>query len=75
MFLCIWMQNKANPTAILLSSVMMLQHLNMTEPAEKIHKSILKTIADGKYRTFDLGGSTTCTDYTKAVIDNLDSCW
>jgi len=64
-------QNMANPTALLLSSVMMLKHLKMNEPAEKIHKSILKTIADGKWRTFDLGGSTSCSDYTKAVIDNL----
>ncbi|KAH8967328.1 hypothetical protein BDL97_03G072700 [Sphagnum fallax] len=64
-------KNMANPTALLLSSVMMLKHLKMNEPAEKIHKSILKTIADGKWRTFDLGGSTSCSDYTKAVIDNL----
>jgi isocitrate dehydrogenase (NAD+) len=71
MFCKIWLQNLANPTAILLSSVMMLQHLKMTEPANHIHKSILKTIAEGKYRTGDLGGFATCTDYTKALIDNL----
>lgn len=28
--------------------------------------------AEGKYRTGDLGGKATCSDYTKAIIDELD---
>ncbi|KAH7443071.1 hypothetical protein KP509_02G017800 [Ceratopteris richardii] len=64
-------QNKANPTALLLSSVMMLRHLGMNEQAERIHKSILKTIQEAKYLTGDLGGHSTTSDYTKAVCDNL----
>ncbi|KAH9548746.1 hypothetical protein CY35_11G104100 [Sphagnum magellanicum] len=64
-------KNMANPTALLLSSVMMLQHLGLNEPAEQIHSSILKTIAEGKWRTGDLGGTATTTEYTKALIDNL----
>lgn len=63
----------ANPTALLLSSVMMLQHLNMNDKADLIHKAILQTIAEGKYLTGDLGGKAGTTDYTKAVIDNLGS--
>lgn len=64
-------KNLANPTALLLSSVMMLRHLKLTDKADLIQNAILKTIADGKYRTGDLGGTATTTDFTKAVIDNL----
>jgi isocitrate dehydrogenase (NAD+) len=61
----------ANPTALLLSSVMMLQHLGMNDKAELIHTAILKTIEQGKFLTGDLGGKAGTTDYTKALIDNL----
>lgn len=64
-------KNMANPTALLLSSVMMLRHLGMTEKADKIHQAIMKTIEEGKYLTGDLGGTSTTSDYTKAVCDNL----
>lgn len=61
----------ANPTALLLSGVMMLRHLNMNDKAEMIQAAVLKTIADNKYRTKDLGGSATTTQFTDAVIGNM----
>ncbi|KAJ3117314.1 NAD-dependent isocitrate dehydrogenase [Phlyctochytrium bullatum] len=61
----------ANPTALLLSAVMMLRHLKLENHAERIQASVLKTIADGAYRTGDLGGKASNTEFTKAVIDNL----
>ncbi|KAG9445246.1 hypothetical protein H6P81_016586 [Aristolochia fimbriata] len=64
-------KNLANPTALLLSAVEMLRHLNLNNKAEQIHKAILKTISEGKYRTGDLGGTASTTDFTKAVCDNL----
>lgn len=64
-------QNMANPTALLLSSVMMLRHLQLTDKADRIQNAILKTIAEGKYRTGDLGGTASTTDFTEAVCDNL----
>merc|ERR1712139_616841 len=42
-------QDKANPTALLLSGVMMLRHMNMNSYADKISKATLKTIAEGKF--------------------------
>ncbi|KAI9340024.1 hypothetical protein DFJ73DRAFT_628210, partial [Zopfochytrium polystomum] len=63
--------DKANPTALLLSSVMMLHHLKMGNHADRIHAAVLKTIAEGKYRTGDLGGKASNTEFTAAVIDNL----
>lgn len=61
----------ANPTALLLSSVMMLQHMGLNSHAEKIQKAIFATLAEGKALTMDLGGKATNTDYTKAVISRL----
>ncbi|MEW5310160.1 MAG: hypothetical protein WDW38_001985 [Sanguina aurantia] len=64
-------KNKANPTALLLSGVMMLRHLGLNDEAERIQKAVLDTIAEGKYRTGDLGGTSTTSDYTKAIIGRL----
>ncbi|KAL4202173.1 hypothetical protein AMTRI_Chr02g219760 [Amborella trichopoda] len=64
-------KNLANPTALLLSAVSMLRHLDFHDKADQIHNAILKTIAEGKYRTVDLGGNASTTDYTQAVCDNL----
>ncbi|RWR76857.1 isocitrate dehydrogenase NAD catalytic subunit 5, mitochondrial-like protein [Cinnamomum micranthum f. kanehirae] len=64
-------KNLANPTALLLSAVTMLRHLELHDKADRIHNAILKTIAEGKYRTGDLGGTSTTTEFTKAVCDNL----
>ena len=63
--------NKANPTALLLSSVMMLRHLGQNDVAENIQSAVLTTIADGKFRTGDLGGSATTSEFAQAIIDKL----
>lgn len=66
-------QNKANPTALLLSSVMMLQHMGLESYGEKIHKAVLKTIASGKEnRTGDLKGTATTSHFTEQIIKNLE---
>jgi isocitrate dehydrogenase (NAD+) len=41
----------ANPTALLLSSIMMLQHMGLTEHADKIQKAIFSVLAEGKVST------------------------
>jgi isocitrate dehydrogenase (NAD+) len=66
-----FVQNLANPTALLLSSVTMLRHLEFNDKADQIQNAILNTIAEGKYRTADLGGNSSTTDFTKAIIDHL----
>ncbi|KAH0840131.1 hypothetical protein J3R83DRAFT_1108 [Lanmaoa asiatica] len=63
----------ANPTALLLSSLMMLRHMNLNEHAAKIEKAALDTIAEGKTITGDLGGRATTKEYTTAIIDKLTS--
>eukprot|EP00475_Leptophrys_vorax_P030014 TRINITY_DN44608_c0_g4_i1.p1 TRINITY_DN44608_c0_g4~~TRINITY_DN44608_c0_g4_i1.p1 ORF type:complete len:198 (-),score=24.71 TRINITY_DN44608_c0_g4_i1:356-916(-) len=64
-------KNLANPTALLLSAVMMLKHMGLQAHGEQIERAIMSTIEQGRYLTGDLGGSSTTSDYTKAVIDNL----
>lgn len=61
----------ANPTALLLSSVMMLQHMNLHEYADKIQGAIFATLAEGKSLTGDLGGKATNTQYADAIISKL----
>ncbi|THV08493.1 hypothetical protein K435DRAFT_740621 [Dendrothele bispora CBS 962.96] len=61
----------ANPTALLLSSMMMLRHMNLSEYAQKIEKAALTTIAEGKTITGDLGGKSSTIEYTNAIISKL----
>ncbi|KAG9049508.1 NAD-dependent isocitrate dehydrogenase [Tulasnella sp. UAMH 9824] len=63
----------ANPTALLLSSMMMLRHMNLYEHAAKIEKAALGTIAEGKTITGDLGGKASTTEFTDAIISKLTS--
>jgi isocitrate dehydrogenase (NAD+) len=62
----------ANPTAMLLSGVMMLRHLGLDKHASMIEKATLDTIADGRYLTRDLGGKCGSKEFTKAIIGRLD---
>uniref|UniRef100_A0A803PAG2 Isopropylmalate dehydrogenase-like domain-containing protein n=4 Tax=Cannabis sativa TaxID=3483 RepID=A0A803PAG2_CANSA len=64
-------KNLANPTALLLSSVSMLRHLELHDKADRIQDAILNTIAEGKFRTADLGGNSSTTDFTKAICNHL----
>lgn len=61
----------ANPTALLLSSVLMLRHLNESDAADRIENAVKKIIAEGKVITRDLGGTATTNEYTDEVIRNL----
>ena len=64
-------QNKANPSALLLSAVEMLKYIDEREVAEKIEKALLKTLKEGKVLTADLGGTATTTEFTAEIIKNL----
>lgn len=64
-------QNKANPSAIILSAVMMLQHIGESDAAEKIQKSLAKVIKEGKHVTIDLGGTAGTSEFTEAIINEI----
>lgn len=62
----------ANPTALLLSSCMMLRHMGLNKYADRIENAVLKTIASGpENRTGDLRGTATTSSFTSAIIKNL----
>ncbi|KAH8172869.1 isocitrate/isopropylmalate dehydrogenase domain-containing protein [Sarocladium implicatum] len=61
----------ANPTALLLSSIMMLRHMSLNSHADRIEKAIFDTLAEGKYLTGDLGGKAKTHEYANAIISRL----
>ena len=58
----------ANPTALLMSAVMMLRHLGRHEQADRILGSVLRVCSDGKCLTVDLGGKASTMEYKVEVI-------
>ena len=64
-------RNKANPLAIFFSSLLMLEHLNMEDTAERIRKAIFRVTEQGEVLTQDLGGDASTTEFTEAVISEL----
>lgn len=64
-------KNIANPTALLLSACMMLEHLGELDTAAKIRKAVDQVLAEGSCKTPDIGGSATTTEYQNAVIARL----
>ena len=63
-------QDKANPTAMLMSAIEMLNYIDEREAGEKIRKALFATLEAG-IKTADLGGSASCTQFTQAIIERL----
>ena len=61
----------ANPTALIRSAALMLEHLGELEAANRIEAAIRKVIAAGEATTGDLGGKANTTEFTDAVIASL----
>jgi isocitrate dehydrogenase (NAD+) len=64
-------QNKANPTALLQSAVMMLRHLGQQERADRIMNALVRTLERPEVRTGDLGGKGTTSSFADAIIAAL----
>jgi isocitrate dehydrogenase (NAD+) len=64
-------QGLANPTALLLSSIMMLDHLGERSAARRIEAALEKVHREGHHVTKDVGGSATTQQFTDAVIAAL----
>jgi isocitrate dehydrogenase (NAD+) len=61
----------ANPTALLMSGVMMLDHLGERPAARRIEAALERVYREGKHSTRDLGGRATTQEFTDAVISAL----
>ncbi|MEW6189409.1 MAG: isocitrate/isopropylmalate dehydrogenase family protein [Actinomycetota bacterium] len=64
-------QNKVNPTAIILSSVLMLKHMGEKEAADKIFNATAGVIKEGKTVTYDLGGTASTSEMADAIIQKI----
>ncbi|HKS67455.1 MAG TPA: isocitrate dehydrogenase (NAD(+)) [Candidatus Acidoferrales bacterium] len=61
----------ANPTALLMSAIMMLDYLKENETARRVDAALRKVYREGKTLTRDLGGSASTEQFTRAVIQSL----
>jgi isocitrate dehydrogenase (NAD+) len=65
-------QNLANPTALLLSGLMMLEHLGEHQRAARIDAALHRVLTAGRVRTRDLGGDATTTEFTEAICREIE---
>ena len=65
--------NDANPTALILSAVLMLRHLGESAAADRVETAVLALLAVGKSVTHDLGGNLGTSEFADAVIAKM-SC-
>ena len=61
----------ANPTALLMSGIMMLDHLGEHPAARRIESALHHVYREGQHATKDLGGRATTQQFTDAVISAL----
>src|SRR6185295_7508032 len=64
-------QGIANPTALLMSGIMMLRHIGERDAADRIQKAMLAVFADGKVRTRDIGGTAKTAEFADAIIQKM----
>jgi isocitrate dehydrogenase (NAD+) len=64
-------RNLANPTAMMLSAVLMFHYLGETEKANRIIQAVEAVYSEGKVLTRDVGGTAFTTQFTDAVVQHL----
>ena len=63
-------QDKANPTAMLMSAIEMLNYIGENEAGTRIRLALFDTL-DAGIKTVDLGGGASCSEFTQAIVDRL----
>ncbi|MEO8470482.1 MAG: isocitrate dehydrogenase (NAD(+)) [Chloroflexota bacterium] len=66
-------QNRANPTAMILSGVLMLRHLGYPDVADRVEIAVRDVIAEGTTVTHDLGGTAGTSEFADAIVARLAS--
>ena len=64
-------QGIANPTAILMSGLLMLRHLGEHNAADRAQKAMLDVFAEGKVLTKDLGGTAKTNEFAQAIVEKM----
>jgi isocitrate dehydrogenase (NAD+) len=65
-------KNIANPAALMLAAALMLDHLGRKERAEILRGALRSVIGEGEFRTRDLGGRASTTEFTDAVLKQIE---
>ena len=66
-------KNLANPTALLLSGLMMLDHIGEREKGAHIRAALGRVLTAGTIRTRDMGGTASTTEFTDAICKEVES--
>ena len=64
-------QGIANPTALLMSAILMLRYIGEKDAAKKVEDAMMAVFAEGTVRTKDLGGTANTTDFANAIIEKM----
>lgn len=63
--------HKANPCAAILAAAMLVEHVGDAARADAIRAAVARVVADGRVRTYDLGGDATTEQMAEAVAANV----
>jgi isocitrate dehydrogenase (NAD+) len=66
-------QGIANPTAILMSGLLMLRHIGEHAAADQAQKAMLDVFAEGKVLTKDLGGTAKTNEFARAIVEKMQA--
>ena len=66
-------KNLANPTALLMSALLMLEHMGEREKSERIRHALTRVLTEGRVRTRDMGGDASTTEFTEAVCRAIEA--
>jgi isocitrate dehydrogenase (NAD+) len=61
----------ANPTALLLSAVLMLRHIGEGQAADAVMRALSSVLTERRVRTRDLGGTASTLEYADAIVERL----
>ena len=64
-------QGIANPTALLMSAIVMLRYIGEKDAAQNIENAMMAVFAEGTVRTKDLGGTAKTNEFARAIVDKL----
>ncbi len=64
-------QGIANPTAIMMSALLMLRHIDEMDAADRMEKALMDVFIEGEIRTRDLGGTASTAEFASAIINKL----
>ena len=66
-------RNSANPTSMILSSALMLNHLGLQKQGNGLRQAVDTVLKEGKVQTFDMGGTASTTEFCKEIIKQWEN--